>query len=593
MRYKFVIFIFFAFWAVMIIRLYHVSIQSNFYYEKLAHKNMERVESIKPIRGVIYDKNKNLLAMNNMGFAVYVSPHLNKIKLDKVFDTIFTYLPEQNRKKMHKLYRKYNSPYNHKNIKVIDFIDYSDMVAVYPKMSLEKNIYIESNSKRYYPYGEHASHIIGYIGRSNNKENNKDDVVNEIGKIGKEGIEKYYNKLLQGDLGEKVSKVNAKNKAVETLKYIPPTENRDITLNIDIELQEMIHKKFGSQTGVAIVMKTNGDLLAAVSTPSYDPNLFVGGISTKEWKKLQNNLDKPFMNKIARGQYPPGSAIKMGMILSFSNSKPSTLLHNEECKGHITVGKRDFRCWASWGHGDVSLKRAIKESCDVYFYNKSLKVGINEMAKTLETYGFGEKTGIDLPWEKRGILPSKMWKAKRHNQPWYIGDTLNASIGQGYNLATPIQVARYTAMLATSKLPTPRLASTIDGKVIEPTYKFIEFNKEHIKEVRRGMHAVCNEKYGTAYKALHKLPITVAGKTGTSQVASIPQKVKKRLKEHELAYRMRSHAWLTTYAPYKDPKYIVTMIVEHGGHGGTAAGPIVADIYEWLYEKGYFREDLK
>jgi len=594
MKYKFIIFIFIIFWGVMITRLYHVSIKSNFYYEGLAKENVERKQFIKPVRGEITDVNGNLLAMNQIGFSVSIAPHfkIKSKKLNHLIDTLIETFPDLNKEVMLKVYKKHNSAYNHNYIKVVDFIHYSSMMGAYPKLSLVKNIKIEAETKRYYPYGKYAAHVIGYTGRSNNKENEKDEVVDEIGKIGKSGLERHYNKVLQGELGHEISKVTATNKAIEILEKAQPKDNKNIRINIDIDLQKMIYERFGDQTGIAIVMKTNGEVLSAVSYPSYDPNMFVGGISTKNWKALQSDLAHPFTNKFIHGTYPPGSSIKMGMALAFSKEVPTILDSSEYCGGFITLGKskHKFRCWSRWGHGKVELRKAIRESCDVYFYNKSLKVGIDAMARNLRDFGFGVKTGIDLPREYAGVMPDKAWKRKRFNQPWYMGETVIASIGQGYDLSTPMQVARYTAMLATSKIPTPQLAREVDVQRVEPEVEKVELNPTYLSEIRAGMYDVCNTRKGTAYKAMSKLPIVVGGKTGTSQVASIPQSTKVRLKESQLAYFLRSHAWFTSYAPFDNPKYIVTILVEHGGHGGSAAGPIAADIYRWLDNNGYFTD---
>ena len=595
MRYKFIVLVFLVFWGVMITRLYHVSIKSNFYYEGLAKDNIERKQFIKPVRGEITDVRGNLLAMNQIGFSLSIAPHL-KVKnrhLENVIDTLVETFPDLNKTVMLKVYKKHNSPYNHKYIKVVDFIHYSDMMGAYPKLSLVENIKIEAETKRYYPYGKYAAHIVGYTGRSNKKENAKDPVVNEVGKIGKSGLERHYNKVLEGELGYEISKVTATNKAIEVLEKELPKDNKNIRLNIDIELQKMIYERFGDHTGVAVVMRTNGEVLSAVSYPSYDPNLFVGGISTKDWKALQNDLAHPFTNKFIHGTYPPGSSIKMGMALAFSKALPNSLGTSEYCNGHITLGssKHKFRCWSRWGHGKVDLRKAIRESCDVYFYNKSLKVGINAMAKHLRTFGFGVKTGVDLPREYAGVMPDKAWKMKRYKQPWYMGETVISAIGQGYDLVTPLQVARYTGMIATSSLATPHIAREVDGKKIDAEIKSMDFDAYYLSEIRKGMYDVCNTRRGTAFKTMSKLPIVVAGKTGTSQVTSIPQSTQKRLKEEELAYYHRSHAWITTYAPYEDPKYIVTVLVEHGGHGGSTSGPIAADIYKWLYKKGYFAKE--
>jgi len=594
MRYKIVIAIFLLFWGIMIARLYHVSIKSNFYYEKLAKENIERKRFIKPVRGEISDIHGNLLAMNQIGFSISIMPHLKQKDhtLDSIVDTLVKTFPDLNKTVMMKVYKKHNSPYNHKFIKVVDFIHYPDMMGAYPKLSLHNEIKIEAETKRYYPYGKYAAHIVGYTGRSNKKENRKDLVVNEVGKVGKSGLERYYNTILQGKLGYEVSKVTATNKAIEVLEKKMPKDNKNLQLNIDIDLQKMIYERFTNAAGVAVVMRTNGEILSAVSYPSYDPNLFVGGISTKEWKALQEDLAHPFTNKFIHGTYPPGSAIKMGMALAFEKAQPNILAASEHCAGFITLGssKHKFRCWSRWGHGTVGVRRAIRESCDVYFYNKSLKVGINAMAKHLRSFGLGVKTGIDLPREYAGVIPDKQWKMKRYKQPWYKGETVISAIGQGYDLVSPLQIARYTALIATSKLVTPCIAKVVDGNTTARKVIPMKFNAYYLNEIRKGMYDVCNIKGGTAFRTMRKLPILVAGKTGTSQVTSIPQSTKKRLKEEELAYFHRSHAWITTYAPFNDPEFIVTILVEHGGHGGSTAGPIAADIYKWLYQNRYFKK---
>jgi penicillin-binding protein 2 len=597
MRYKFVIIVFLLFWSAMIHRLYNVSIMSNTYYEVLAKENIERKHYLKPVRGEISDSNGKLLAMNKIGFSLSVAPHM-KTKGEsfrKVMTTLVKTFPDLNTTVMQKVYKKNSSAYNHTFIKVVDFIPYKNMMAAYPKLSLEQNIKIEAETKRYYPYGKYAAHIVGYTGRSNRKDNIKDEVVNQVGKVGKSGLERYYNSVLQGELGFEVSKVTATNKAVEILDKKLPIDNKDIKLNVDIELQKMIYNRFADASGVAIVMRTNGQILSAVSYPSYNPNMFVGGISSKDWKVLQQDLAHPFTNKYIHGTYPPGSAIKMGMALAFDKAKPGLLSRHEVCTGHITVGKskHKFRCWARLGHGTVRLRRAIRESCDVYFYKKSLKVGINAMAKNLRTFGLGIKTGVDMPREYNGVMPDKAWKKKRFNQSWYMGETVIASIGQGYDLVTPLQIARYTGMLATKNLPVPSMANVVDGKKVEENSTKIELNKHNLGEIRKGMYDVCNTPGGTAFRTMSNLPIVVAGKTGTSQVSSIPQSTKIRLKESELAYYLRSHAWITTYAPFQDPKYIVTVLVEHGGHGGSTAGPIAADIYKWLHKNEYFKDKVE
>lgn len=671
MRFIVIMIIFVLFWVTLISRIYQISINSNYYYENLAQMNIERKYFIKPVRGEILDRNGKLLAVNDIGFSIKVSPGMSKNRFEKAKETVkyleatfpdinqtilkrvkqrelgkrLKYItdkfPDINKSKLLSHYAKeelektvkvltkefpnlereqlllkyisHDSPYNHRFISILDFIIYDEMIGAYPKLSINPVFKIEPETKRTYPAGPLATHIVGYVGRSKKGENVKDreengiefikrrngtvrkvGVVETVGVIGKTGLEREYNKVLQGELGHRLVKVSARNKEVEELEKVEPKDDQNLILNIDLGLQKRINTLFHCQSGVAVVMDVNGDIIAAVSYPSYDPNLFVGGISSKDWKKLINNLDHPFTNKIIGGVYPPGSTIKMAMALSFANAGVSPE-QPEYCSGHITLGKskHKFRCWSRYGHGRVTLRKAIRESCDVYFYNKSLKAGINAMAKSLREMGFGVKTGVDLPREKSGIVPDKAWKMKRYKQSWYRGETVISSIGQGYNLVSPLQLARNTAFLATGHLPTPRFVNEVAGKKLEKKYAVPHFNSQYLKIIRLGMYDVCNSPRGTAKRYMSKLPIVVAGKTGTSQVVSIAQNVKVRMKESEMDYYNRSHAWLTTYAPYENPKYVVSVLVEHGGHGGSTAGPIAAEIYRWMANEGYFGEEHK
>lgn len=595
MRYKIVLLIFFAIWGIMIFRLYHISIQMSGDYQGLAKENIERKRYIKPIRGEIKDVSGKLLAMNRIGFSISIRPHLKRDgeRLNRAVDNLVETFPDLNKTKMLKVYKKASSAYNHKHIKVVDFVRYADMMKAYPILSLDADIKIEAETKRYYPYGKYTAHIVGYTGRSNQKENSKDFVVDQVGVIGKAGLEKYYNTTLQGTLGYTISKVTATNKEIEVLQHEKPKENQSLVLNLDMDLQMMISKRLKDMAGAVIVMRTNGEILAAVSTPTYDPNMFVGGISKKAWRELQDNPEHPFTNRLTQGTYPPGSTIKMGVAIADSKSSKGSIHTTEYCKGWINIGRsrHKFRCWKKHGHGTVGLRSAIRESCDVFFYNKSLEMGIDFMSKILKSLGLGIKTGVDLPREFNGIIPNKSWKMKRFKQQWYMGETVIAAIGQGYDSVTPMQLARYTNLLATGNLVRPHFVKIKNGIPIRPEIKKVSLDPQVMHTIHAGMYDVCNTRRGTAYRHLKNLPIVVAGKTGTSQVVSIPQSVINRTKEHDLEYWKRSHALLTTYAPFDKPKFVVTTLVEHGGHGGGTNGPVVADIYKWMYARGYFNEN--
>ena len=591
MRIKLMIFIFVTVALALLVRVYYLAIESNRYYEKLSLNNTIKTEYIAPVRGEILDRQKRPVAINKLGFKIQLKPHLRSKKHIKEFneeiENIIKLFPNLDKEKMIKKYKRKDSFYNHDYIDIVDFIPYKEMMPKYSQLLLHENVKIVPAPKRYYPFGDIASHVIGYVSKANKKDIEQDPLLELIGYTGKNGIEKYYNRYLEGEAGKKIVQVNANNQVIKELSYIPPIENRKLTLNIDIELQRYISELFKGKAGAVIVMKTDGSILAASSFPEYDLNTFVSGISQKEWIKLTTNLDKPFTNKLVNGLYPPGSTIKTGLGLIYITTKlyPSWSVF---CTAKMPLGKRVFRCWKHDGHGETNIVKAIRESCDDYFYKGSLQVGIKIMSEGLKRMGLGKKTGVDLPNEFIGTVPSREWKMRKYAQPWYIGETVNTSIGQGNMLVTPMQMAAFTALMATGKLPVPHFAKLIGDEPYNPDAKDVLTPKEkrRLPIIRKAMMEVCNYPSGTATHYLHS-KVKIAGKTGTAQVIGIKQDIEKRTLEHELAYYSRSHAWFTTYGPYRHPQVIVTVLVEHGGHGGHAAGSIVSDIYNWLLEHKY------
>ena len=597
MKIRIVIAFFILVWIVLLVRIYQLTIKSNTYYETLATQNIIKKEWILPVRGEILDRFGKPIAINKIGFKILIDAHLSSKKrtplLKRALNEIQRCFPDQNLSRLEKRYRRLDSPYRHDPIVVIRFLPYEKVLVHYTALSRKEYISIRPTTKRHYPYGDMTAHIVGFVGKANEKDMQEDRVVKLTMTTGKSGLEKYYNRFLEGEPGYKKVKVSAFNKQIEVIETVPPKEDRNLKLNIDMRLQSFISELFGRQhkAGAVIVMRTDGAILSAGSYPAYNPNDFVSGISRKEWKKLIEDLQHPFTNKLIHGLYPPGSVIKPGVALAFVDSKKVSPYTKFYCNGSIELGKHRFRCWKSAGHEETDMIKAIRESCDVYFYKGSLLVGIDKLAHELRKMGFAEKSGIDLPNEFIGAVPDKVWKMSKYGQPWYMGETLNASIGQGYLLVTPMQIARFTALLATGKLPTPYLTEALGDEPVKPKIENVLTLREKrvLPLVQRAMYEVCNHPKGTAYKALKGTKVKVAGKTGTAQVIGIPQEEKKRMKEAELAYYHRSHAWLTTYAPYRKPKYIVTILVEHGGHGGSAAGPIVKEIYNWLVDNGYMK----
>ncbi|EDA5833664.1 penicillin-binding protein 2 [Campylobacter jejuni] len=601
MRMRLVVGFILLFFIFLLSRVYYLSIKSNVYYEELAKQNAIKTEFLAPVRGQITDRNGTLLAINDLGFSISIKPYLsikksNKGILDKELSELANLFPDLNASKLAEIYKRNDSYYNQDFIKVVDFIPYDEIIPHYSELNLNKTIKIDPVVKRKYPFGKLASHIIGYVGKANLQDVQENEIAKLSNYTGKSGIERYYNDILQGEKGTRVYKVNALNQEVEQLSYTPAMSN-DIELTIDIELQSYLTSLFEGNAGAAIIMNVNdGSILAAGSFPEYDLNPFVTGISFKDWDELSNSLDHPFTNKLINGYYPPGSVVKMGVGLSFLNSKNISPLTQYVCNGSIELGGRFFRCWNRSGHGPVDLKHAIKYSCDVYFYNGSLQVGIDQISETLSRIGFGAKTGVDLPSEFVGTLPSKEWKMQRYRQSWFQGDTLNTAIGQGNFLATPMQIARYTAQIAKGGEVIPHFLksiennnTTIENQMDENKKEiFTLFEKSQLPYIRDAMYAVANEQGGTSYRYLHNLDVKVAAKTGTAQVVGFSQTDKNRVDEKQFEYYTRSHAWLTSYAPYSKPKYVVTVLLEHGGRNITS-GVTVAKIYQKMIELGYFK----
>jgi penicillin-binding protein 2 len=590
MRIKYIIYFVIAISLLLLSRVYFLSIKSNSYYEQLSKQNYIKRSYQISQRGAIRDRNGKYLAVNHLGFSILVKPHMrsknNIQKVKKICQDIEKYFPHFKAEKLFKKYKQNDSPYKHEFISVVDWISYDDFFKFYTIFNSYENIKIKTASKRHYPYKDIAGHIIGYVNKTNQADINKDKDAKYYPTKGKSGLEWFYDKKLRGTLGFKDIKVNSLYQEIKILNKQLPSLNNDITTTIDIELQKYIHQLMDGKAGAIIVMDIdNGEILSAGSFPEFDNNLFVGGISHSDWKKIINDFNHPFTNKLTRGLYPPGSVIKMGVALSFMKFDKRYKNFDVYCTGSLPLGKRNFRCWKEKGHKKTGFIKAISESCDDFFYKGSLKVGINNIAQTLDMFGIGHKTGIDQPYEAYGVNPNKKWKKVKYKQPWYIGETVVSSIGQGFILVTPMQIARYTASLATSSLPTPHLLK--NDKLIKSTD--LNISKQNLKLIQKGMYHVCNVDGGTATKYINS-KVTIAGKTGTAQVIGIPQSEKKRMKEHELEYFQRSHAWLTTYAPYKNPKYVVTVVIEHGGHGGSAAGAIVSNIYDKLYSLGYIKK---
>ncbi|TLD84508.1 penicillin-binding protein 2 [Helicobacter sp. MIT 11-5569] len=595
--------IFILFWFALLIKIFNISILEHSNFEEQASKNILRQEPIIPIRGQILDRNGLPLATNTVGFDISLPPRLslrtNLPLLEQEIEKLLVLFPKYSKEELIKKYHQKDSPYNHEFISVIDFVEHDTILKHYPKLSQSSSLRVIPLARRFYPYKTTASHVIGYVSRANKTDIERQPITKYTGNIGKEGLERQYDTFLQGELGERVVKVTALNQEMGVLSHKEAIENHNLVTTLDIRLQSAMDSIFEDKNGAAIVMDAhNGEILAAGSYPEYDLNHFVGGISYENWNALRDNPYKPLINKFINGLYPPGSVIKMGMglaLLEYADINEKTEI---KTPAFIELGGRKFRDWKKEGHGSADLYKAIKRSVDVYFYILAQRTDFENIANVLRKMGLGEKTGVDLPNEFIGIVPSPSFKKKRYKQDWYAGDSIVSSIGQGLFLTTPLQIANYTALIASGKLPIPHFVKDIGQNPInkEPRDVLNAFEQSKLPALREGMRQVCSQVGGTANYATRESRAYLACKTGTAQVIGISQEDKARIKEADMDYFHRSQAWITGFLPADNPRYVITIMVEHGGSGSGTGGPILAKLSNALIDLGYvqpYKKDSK
>lgn len=583
---------FVLFWLLLLIKIFDISILEHKNFEDQASKNMLRQEPIIPIRGQILDRNGLPLATNTVGFSISLPPRLslraNLPILEQETEKLLAFFSKYSKEELIKKYRQKDSPYNHEFIPVIDFVGHEEILKYYPKLSQSNTLRIVPLARRFYPNNATASHIIGYVSRANQKDIEKQPIAKYTGNIGKEGLERQYDTFLQGELGERIVKVTALNQEVGVVSHKEAIENRDLITTLDIKLQSAMDSIFSNKNGAAIIMDAlNGEILAAGSYPEYNLNHFIGGISHENWNALRDNPHKPLINKFINGLYPPGSVIKMGMglaLLEYTDINENTEIKTPP---FIELGGRKFRDWKKEGHESADLYKAIKRSVDVYFYLLAQRTDFENIASVLKKMGLGEKTGVDLPNEFIGIVPSPSFKKKRYKQDWFAGDSVVSSIGQGLFLTTPLQIANYTALIASGKLPTPHFVKNTQEAL--PKDVLNAFEKSKLPILREGMRQVCSEIGGTAFYATRESKAHLACKTGTAQVVGISQEDKARIKEEDMEYFHRSQAWITAFLPADNPRYVITIMVEHGGSGSGTGGPVLAKLSNALVDLGYVK----
>lgn len=576
--------------AMLFARLTYLQIINLSHFSLLSENNRVNILPIPPTRGLIYDHNGILLAQNLPSFTLeLVTEHMPDV--DSTIDQIdqLISLSEEDIKRFHKNRRNKR---RFEGVPLRFRLNDEEVARIAVNQYRLPGVNIHANLTRHYPLGSLGTHAIGYVGRINIRELQRLDESDYSGTshIGKTGIELAYEDQLHGSVGMQKVETNAQGKILRVLERILPIPGKNLYLNLDVKLQAIAEHGFADNTGALVAIDPrDGAVLAMASMPTYDPNLFVNGISSKDYSALRDSPDRPLFNRALRGQYPPGSTIKPFIGLNGLEAHEVNLTEEVNCPGWYMLKNdpRRYRDWKKRGHGKTDLTRAIVESCDVYFYDLSLALGIESMHDFLATFGLGERTGIDIEGEKSGLLPSSAWKRRARNLPWFPGETLITGIGQGFMLTTPLQLANITAILSRrGQRKQPRMLYAIEAPdntrfdiippiSVNPPASADEANWETIiqamKQVVHGVH-------GTARRISRKLPYTIAGKTGTAQVFGIKQD--EEYVEEEVSKKLRDHALFIGFAPVEDPQIAIAVIVENGGSGGAVAAPIARKVMD-------------
>jgi len=576
------------FFAILVTRLWYLQIQQGEQYKKLAENNRVRYLEVAAPRGNILDRKGREIVTNRPSFNVVWVREDNRLD-DELIKKMARILDVDVSELLVKIRKMAGTP-GHIPIRLAEDIDW-DKVAYVENNRMElPGIKIEVVPLRVYHYGNMASHVIGYLGEINKKDLQKDKsgVYRGGDMIGKMGLERLREEDLRGEKGRNYMEVNALGFEQRNLKGTAPLPGNDLQLTLDVDMQRAAEEIMMSEkkSGAVVAIEVNtGRLLMLASLPVLELDKFIGGISHKNWKEMLDNPYHPLMNKLVQGQYPPASTYKIVTAiagLAEGVIDADTIIY---CPGYYRFGNRTYRCWKHSGHGAVDLKRALAESCDVYFYQVGQRLGVNRLASYAVRLGLGRKTGVEMEHEKGGLIPTADWKMKRYGKPWQEGETLSVAIGQGFDLVTPVQLALMTATVANGgTLYKPSLIETVrdpDGRIIEqfePVVLGRFTGQEHnLKLVRDGLIEAVNGRHGTGRRARLK-NITVAGKTGTAQVVRLKQY--KHLKEEDIPYKYRDHAWFTCFAPAENPEIAVTVLVEHGLHGGSGAAPVARAVLE-------------
>ena len=582
---------------VIVLRLAQLQLVNHEHYTTLSQENRLKVVPIPPTRGLIYSRDGVLLADNRPSFSLEVVPEGIKNldeqvaalrKLVRISDDEIDRFHDELKQK-----RRFDTVPVKAGLTEEEVAVFSVNRHRYPGFSIAGHL------TRYYPLGEQTAHLVGYVGRISEDELKSIDPGNYAATthIGKDGVEKSWEGVLHGQVGYQHVEVNAQGRVLRVVERKPPVSGSDLYLSLDTSLQKIAIEALGEEKGAIVAIEpSTGGVLAFVSNPSYDPNEFVNGISRALYASLRDAPARPLYNRALQGQYPPGSTIKPLMALAGLDYGLRTPGDHVFCPGWFALPGDDhhYRCWLKWGHGTVDLKRSIAESCDVYYYTLAKDLGIDRMSAFLGKFGLGRATGIDLPGEPNGLLPSREWKRRTRKLPWFPGETLINGIGQGFMLASPLQLAHVASIVANRGMViVPHVVGQIEDPVSHSASQASIYEREKVQvrspqywnDIIEGMVEVVHGKTGTARRSGEGAPYRFAGKTGTAQLFGIAQD--KTVKNEDVQKALRDHALFISFAPVGDPQIAVAIIVENGGSGSGTAAPIARKLFDhYLGAKG-------
>ena len=560
------------------LRMRYMQVEQADEFRLLADENRISIRLLPPTRGRIFDRNGLIVAENVPSYRITMVPE-EAGDIDNVIARL-AQLVELTPEELERAKRDLREARGDTAVTVADRVSWDDISRVAINTPALPGVAPEVGLSRRYPHFSDYAHIVGYVGPYSERDRARIDAPEQLLRIprfqvGKFGIEAAYENALRGKAGTKRVEVNVRGHVMRELERQEGQPGTDVQLTIDSGLQSYISARLAGESAAATVMDCDtGDLLACVSSPTFDPNLFVRGISVPDYKELLENKYRPLPNKAVQGVYPPGSTFKMVTVLAALEAGTIDPEETVYCPGHLEVAGRRFHCWKRVGHGNVDMHRSLRESCDVYYYELALRTGIKNISAMAERLGLGIKHDLPLTSVAAGLAPTKDWKRRVRDAEWVIGDSVNAAIGQGDVLSSPLQLAVMSARLATGRSVTPRIIRSIDG-VESPTGhgEDMGLNENNLRRVRQAMYAVSNNRRGTAYSSrIIEDAFRMAGKTGTSQVRSAV------VDNNSVPWEQRDHALFVNFAPFENPKIAVSVVVEHGGGGSRAAAPIARDI---------------